>query len=130
MNIIKRAAVAIAGAAALVATSAGAANALSVDYYDDIKYVWCSDSGATVEIDNTNATGGEDSNYFKLSGRIGDGTRSCGWQTLNTGDDVSYVSTWVTNSDGGYVYCAIYVNGVLVKHSEDNSDYYSFVGCY
>ncbi|ANA86038.1 hypothetical protein BH766_gp69 [Gordonia phage Demosthenes] len=130
MNMLKKAGIACASVAAILAASAGTASAVSVDEYDDVKYVWCTDSGADVQIENTNAYGGTEDGTFRLSGRIGDGTRSCGWQTFNAGDDVSYVSTWITDEDGGYVYCAIYLDGVLVSQSEDRSSYYSVTGCY
>ena len=40
-----------------------------------------------------------------------------------------FVGTSVSDASGGYVYCAIYVNGRKVSESEDDSSYYSSAFC-
>ncbi|QBP31848.1 hypothetical protein SEA_NIMI13_73 [Gordonia phage Nimi13] len=134
MNITTKIATALGATVAAAGIIAAPAQAVSADQYDDVRIWMCSNNGATVDIDYTNSYGNSVSktNVRFVRGHVSqDGNVHCISNDYRVYDEYgSYIHAWVTDNDGGYVNCAIFLNGRKVSEAEDNSDYYSSAGCY
>lgn len=116
-------------AAAGLALGAGSATALSVDEYDVVRQVFCSTPGAVIDLSYSNQYG----DYERREGTWLNGDRvgahTCITRDIQAGEYGDYVSTSIVDTDGGYVYCALWVNGVKASESADNSSLYSYALC-
>ena len=135
MNILKKsvALCGIAAGAAAVALSAAPASALTASEYSNVRQWVCSENNATVDLTYVNPYGNvvnADRTRF-VGGQISqDGRVQCIYKDLYAGKYGQYVSTTVVDETGGYVSCAIFVNGVKVSESSDNDDTFSWASCY
>ncbi|MFD0924724.1 hypothetical protein [Williamsia deligens] len=100
------------------------------DSYSAVRQVVCSETGARLDISYTNAYGNTTSRSgVSLRGNpIGDG-RTCITLDSRSGEYGDVVGTTVSADAGGYVYCAIFVDGRKVAESVDDSSYYSSAYC-
>lgn len=115
---------------ALLTGGIGVAGAVVTDSYDSTRQVMCSATGAAVDVSYTNAYGNTTSREnVSLRGRPIGGGNTCISVDSRSGEYGDFVGTSVSDESGGYVYCAIYVNGRKVSESEDDSSYYSFASC-
>lgn len=122
MNIIRKTAIALTVAAGITAATAGTANALSTDEYDNVRYWWCGNGVATLEW--TNVYGNTSEQTVDLSS----GCRK--YDFTETGEYGGFAAASVTDSNGGPVSCKVWINGRVAANSNDNSDYYSYASCY
>ena len=108
--------------AAAVLLGTGSANAVSTDQFDRVRYMWCGDGVAELEF--TNSLGNRTVEYQDMS----QGCRF--YDYTETGEYGGYASAWITDDNGGRVSCTIWVDGRIVAKSNDNSEFYSYAGCY
>ncbi|QGJ95791.1 hypothetical protein J1770_gp05 [Gordonia phage EMoore] len=110
---------------AAVAIAAAPAQAVTTDQYDNVRLMMCGQG--LVELEFTNSTGGSSQGIVDLD----EYTNGCYFYDSTEYDEYGgYVWSMITDDDGGPVKCAIWVNGALVSHSNDDSPYYSFATCY
>lgn len=122
----------VIAATAAATLGAGSSNALVADEYSTVRQWVCSETNAVVDLDYVNQYGNFTTrNNTRFTGqRSQNGAVTCIYKDLRAGEYGQYVSTTVADEDGGYVSCAIFVDGVKVSESTDNSDYYSYASCY
>lgn len=123
-TIFKTIAVGIVGSAAIVAGS-GVADAVTLDSGDNVKYVFCSDQRTDNEITYYDNYGKQDGIYTL---KQPNGNHWCGSVPL-TSDEGGYVWSSINQYDGGYVYCAVYVNGTLQERNVDSNEFYAATMC-
>ncbi len=115
---------------ALLMGGVGLAGAVVTDSYDSTRQVMCSATGAAVDVSYTNAYGNTTSREnVSLRGRPIGGGHTCISVDSRSGEYGDFIGTSISDGSGGYVYCAIYVNGRKVSESEDDSSYYSSASC-
>ncbi|QFG11228.1 hypothetical protein PBI_CLOVERMINNIE_81 [Gordonia phage CloverMinnie] len=118
--------------AAGVIAGTGQAEAASVGEWQVARQWICSATDARVDLTYTNVYGNtETRNNTRLVGqRSQNGAVTCIYKDLQAGEYGGYVSTHISDEDGGYVSCALFVGGRKVAESSDNSDFYSWASCY
>ncbi|WP_299576236.1 hypothetical protein [uncultured Williamsia sp.] len=115
---------------ALLTGGVGVAGAVVTDSYDSARQVMCSATGAAVDVSYTNTYGNTTSREnVSLRGRPIGGGHTCISVDSRSGEYGDSIGTSISDESGGYVYCAIYVNGRKVAESEDDSSYYSSAFC-
>ncbi|XAO35564.1 hypothetical protein SEA_MORGANA_130 [Gordonia phage Morgana] len=112
---------------AAVAVSAAPANAWTdTDYGDNVRLMFC--APGTVDIDYTNVYG----NSTKESGvtlRNSDGTTCRFYDFTERSEYGGSPMAMVTDDNGGYVECGIWVNGIKTAEAVDDTDYHSLAAC-
>lgn len=131
-KVIGLAAASLITGAAVATLSAAPASALVADEYTTVRQWVCAGTDAKVDLTYTNSYGNTTSvNGTRLDGQVSqDGRVTCIYKDLRAGQYGQYVSTHISNDDGGFVSCAIFVDGEKVSESSDNSEYYSYASCY
>ena len=130
MSVFSRVASVLSLSVALLMGGVGIAGAVVTDSYDTTRQVMCSATGAAVDVSYTNAYGNTTSREdVSLRGRPVGGGHTCISVDSRSGEYGDFVGTSVSDESGGYVYCAIYLNGRKVSESEDDSSYYSIASC-
>ncbi|MBT0567414.1 hypothetical protein [Williamsia sp. CHRR-6] len=108
----------------------GVAGAVITDGYASVRQVVCTDIGRVVDLTYTNSYGNTSTrSSVTLRGKAIGGGRTCISLDTSTGEYGGFVGTHISSDSGGYVYCAIYVNGRKVAQSDDDSEYFSFAMC-
>ncbi|QDP45216.1 hypothetical protein PP993_gp55 [Gordonia phage Mayweather] len=109
-------------------TAAPATAMISLDAKSNVRYMVCGDGVA--EIEYNNAYGNYDWADVDLS-------QGCWFYDLYNGSDefgypdgAAWADVNVTDTNGGYVSCVVWVNGVIEGRASDNSEYYSYASCY
>ncbi|AKJ71867.1 hypothetical protein TIN4_70 [Tsukamurella phage TIN4] len=109
---------------------AGEASAVTAPSYSKVDQQFCSSTGATVNLSFQNEYG----NTVSWANTWLDGASergiTCITRTIFTGSTSEYISTSINDTNGGAVYCSIYVNGYKVSESSDNDSNYSWAHCY
>lgn len=130
MSVCARVASVLVLSVSLLAGGVGVAGAVVTDSYDSVRQVMCSATGAAVDVSYTNAYGNTTSREnVSLRGRPIGGGNTCITVDSRTGEYGDSIGTFISDESGGYVYCAIFLNGRKVSESEDDSSYYSSASC-
>ena len=122
---VAAAGIAIAGA------TANDASAVEAPANAKVQQVFCSAKKISVDLTYTNQYGNQESrSRVALKGKTRRGVTCITFTTRADSSYGDYISSNIIGNNGGYVYCAIWVNGTKVSQSRDNGEYLSSAFCY